>query len=81
MDILKKIVNSKKKSNLSKGPNVARPMKNFDGSILTTSGYIVSPEQIIAMAIPIISTYEINNPIFFLEEIDVLAVKNSVIMK
>ena len=39
-----KKVNSKKKSYLSKGPNVASPIKNFDGSIFMTSGYIVFPE-------------------------------------
>lgn len=29
---------NRKKSYLNNGPNVARPMKNFDESILTTSG-------------------------------------------
>ena len=76
-----KIVISKRKSYLSKGPNVARPMKNFDASICMTFGYIVSPENTTRAEIPIIAIYDIRRKIFFLFEIEVLAAKNSVITK
>ncbi len=76
-----KIVISKRKSYLSKGPNVARPMKNFDASICMTFGYIVSPENTTRAEIPIIAIYDIRRKIFFLFEIEVLAAKNSVIIK
>ena len=60
-----KIVISKRKSYLSKGPNVASPMKNFDASICITFGYIVSPEKNDYGEIPMIPTYEIKRRIFF----------------
>ena len=47
-----KKVNSKKKSYLSKGPNVASPIKNLDGSIFTTSGYIEFPEYTTTIQTP-----------------------------
>ena len=76
-----KIVISKRKSYLSKGPNVASPMKNFDESICITFGYIVSPENMTTTEIPIIVIYDIRRKIFFLVEIEVLPAKNNVIMK
>ena len=76
-----RIVISKRKSYLSKGPNVASPIKNFDASICMTFGYIVSPENITRAEIPIIAIYEVRSRNFFLEEIEVLAAKNSVITK
>ncbi len=76
-----KIVISKRKSYLSKGPNVASPIKNFDSLICITFGYIVSPENTTRMEIPIIAIYDIRRKIFFLFEIEVLAAKNSVITK
>ncbi len=76
-----KIVISKRKSYLSKGPNVASPMKNFDESICITFGYIVSPENMTMAEIPIIATYDARRSNFFLFEMEVLAAKNSVITK
>ncbi len=76
-----KIVISKRKSYLSKGPNVASPMKNFDESICITFGYIVSPENMTMAEIPIIAIYDIRRKIFFLIEIEDLPAKNNVIMK
>ena len=76
-----KIVISKRKSYLSRGPNVARPMKNFDESTCITFGYIVSPEKMTIAEIPIIATYDIRRKNFFLVEIEVLPAKNNVIMK
>ncbi|MBO48545.1 MAG: hypothetical protein CL686_00235 [Candidatus Nitrosopelagicus sp.] len=76
-----RIVISKRKSYLSKGPNVASPMKNFDASICITFGYIVSPEKMTMAEIPMIPVYEIKRRIFFLVEIDVLPAKNNVITK
>ncbi len=76
-----KIVISKRKSYLSKGPNVASPMKNFEGSICMTFGYIVSPEKMTMAEIPIIATYDIKRKIFFLTEMEVLPAKNNVITK
>ena len=76
-----KIVISKRKSYLSKGPNVASPMKNFDSSICITFGYIVSPEKITMAEIPIIVIYDIRRKIFFLVEMEVLPAKNNVMTK
>ena len=76
-----KIVISKRKSYLSKGPNVASPMKNFDVSTCITFGYIVSPEKMTMVEIPMIPVYEIKRRIFFLVEIEVLPAKNSVMTK
>ena len=76
-----KIVISKRKSYLSKGPNVASPMKNFDASICITFGYIVSPEKMTMAEIPMIPTYEIKRRTFFLFEMEVLPAKNSVMTK
>ena len=75
------IVSIRKKSYLSKGPNVARPMKNFDVSICITFGYIVSPENTTKIAIPIMIIYDISIANFFFCEIEVLEVKNKVIKK
>ena len=72
---------SKRKSYLSKGPNVASPMKNFDASICITFGYMVSPEKMTMAEIPMIATYEIKRKIFFLVEMEVLPAKNKVITK
>ena len=72
---------NRKKSYLNNGPNVARPMKNFDESILTTSGQIVSPENITKTDIPTITIYEIKSANLVLRDICVLAVKNNVITK
>ena len=76
-----KIVINRRKSYLSNGPKVANPMKNFEGSICITFGYIVSPEKITIPEIPIITTYDIIMNNFFLVEMEVLAAKNNVIMK
>ena len=76
-----KIVISKRKSYLNKGPNVARPMKNFEGSICMTFGYIVSPEKMTMAEIPIIATYDIKRKIFFLVEMELLPAKNNVMTK
>ena len=76
-----KIVISKRKSYLSKGPNVASPMKNFDESICITFGYIVSPENMTTAEIPIIAIYEVKRKNFFLVEIEDLVAKNSVMIK
>jgi len=76
-----KIVISRKKSYLSRGPNVASPIKNFDESIWITFGYIVSPENITIAEIPIITIYEIKRRNFFLVEIEVRPAKNNVITK
>ena len=70
-----------KKSYLSKGPKVASPMKNFEGSNFKTFGYIVSPVNITRAEIPIITIYEIKSKSFFLVEREVLAANNNVIMK
>ena len=61
-----KIVIKRRKSYLSRGPNVASPMKNFEGSICIIFGYIVSPENTTKADIPIIATYDIKRNIFFL---------------
>ena len=74
-------VRIKKKSYLSRGPNVARPMKNFEESIFNTPGYIVSPENMIEIDIPITIMYDDNIPNFFFVEISVLDAKNNVIIK
>ena len=76
-----RIVIKRRKSYLSKGPNVASPMKNFEGSICITFGYIVSPEKITMAEIPMIPTYEIKRKIFFLVEMEVLPAKNNVMTK
>ena len=76
-----RIVINRRKSYLSNGPKVANPMKNFEGSICITFGYIVSPEKITIPEIPIITTYDIIMNNFFLVEMEVLAAKNNVIMK
>ena len=76
-----KIVISKRKSYLSKGPNVASPMKNFDASICITFGYMVSPEKMTMAEIPMIPTYEIKRRAFFLVEMEVLPAKNNVMTK
>ena len=76
-----KIESTRRKSYLNNGPNVERPIKNFDVSICITSGYIVSPENTTRIDMPIITEYDTKSVIFFFLEIDVLAAKNSVIIK
>ena len=76
-----KIVNNKRKSYRSKGPKVAIPMKNFEGSVCITFGYIESPENMTSPEIPTITTYEIKSKTFFLVEREVCAANSNVMVK
>ena len=76
-----KIVSNKKKSYLSSGPKVARPIKNLEESMCITFGYIVSAENMTMVEIPIIIPYDAIKANFFFVDNDVLAAKNNVIMK
>ena len=76
-----KIVINRRKSYLNSGPNVASPIKNFEGSTCITFGYIVSPVNTTKADIPIITKYDIKSRNFFLVEMEDLVANNNVIMK